>query len=98
MIPSRQTVTLFAGIMTGITLIGATTYFVATRYIRKKRSQMGGVAEEDLGELEDLSDDDLDEEEIALRARLASLRDKRRGRINTAERPLPLITFSELFD
>ena len=96
-VPSRQTITLFGGILSGITLIGATTYFVATRYIRKKRSQedaeLGGA-----DHLEDLSDEDMDEEEIALKARLASLRDKRRGRLVADSRPPPLITFAELFE
>ena len=46
---------LFGVIAAGLTLIGATTYFVATRDIRKKRSSQA----QDLGE-EDGEDDLLD--------------------------------------
>ena len=46
---------LFGVIAAGLTLIGATTYFVATRYIRKKRTSKA----QDLGE-EDGEDDLLD--------------------------------------
>ena len=38
-LPSRQTIGLLGILTAGLTLIGATTYFIATRYLRKKRSQ-----------------------------------------------------------
>ena len=37
LIPTRKTLGLAGLIAFGLTLIGATTYFVATRYVRKKR-------------------------------------------------------------
>lgn len=37
LIPTRKTLGLVGLIAFGLTLIGATTYFVATRYVRKKR-------------------------------------------------------------
>ena len=35
-VPSRQTLGLFGIIAAGLTLIGATTYIVATRFVSKK--------------------------------------------------------------
>ena len=37
LVPSRQTLGIMAAIVGGLTLIGSTTYFFATRYIRNKR-------------------------------------------------------------
>jgi len=88
--PSKATVGLFGVIAAGITLIGATTYIVATRYYRRKRAG------------EDACDDDLDalSDDDDLNFRLSTDR-KRRGLQRKglgAERPPPLITFSELFE
>jgi hypothetical protein len=90
MMPSRQTFTLFAVISCGLTLIGATTYFVATRLMRKKRAAKALLETEDDAEYYDISDDE-DIREMLSRER------KRRGRAS-AYRPPPLITFAELFE
>ena len=81
-------------IAAGLTLIGATTYFVATRYIRNKRSsKKSNLTGEDSCE-----DDMISEDEDDLNYRLSNDR-KRRGLRNRGfERPPPLITFCELFE
>ena len=75
-------------------MIGATTYFVATRYIRNKRSSnKSNLTGEDSCE-----DDMISEDEDDLNYRLSNDR-KRRGLRNRGfERPPPLITFCELFE
>ena len=84
-------------IAAGLTLIGATTYFVATRYIRKKRSSKEHGRS---GSAEDSCEDDLMSDDDDLNYRLSNDR-KRRGlqrRSPGVVRPPPLITFAELFE
>lgn len=71
--------------MAGITLVGATTYFFATRYARSKRQSRDEEAYED--DFENLSD--LEDYRNAAKQRLK----KRRS-----QRAPPLITFAELYE
>ena len=98
LIPSAQTTILFGAIVTGLTLIGATTYFVATRYLRNKsskRSQAKEQREESEEESEYVS-----EEEEDLNEQLFNARQRRSARRNviSSQRSPPLITFAELFE
>ena len=89
--PTKQTFTLLAVIGAGLTLIGATTYFLATRLMHKKRDAKTHLdLEEDTEQYLDISDDE------DFRMRLSSSR-KRRGQ-TSAYRPSPLITFSDLYE
>ena len=81
-----------------MTLIGATTYFVATRYLRKKsskRSKTKELTEESEDESEYMS-----EEEEDLNEQLFNARERRSHRRNviSSQRSPPLITFAELFE
>ncbi len=79
---------LLGVIACGLTLIGATTYFVATRYVRKRRQNRKQNAEE--------SDEDLDYLHDAEDYRSAAKRSSLRK--GATPRPPPLITFAELFE
>ncbi len=46
LVPSRETMGLLGVIACGLTLIGATTYFVATRHVRKRRQNRQQSAED----------------------------------------------------
>ena len=95
MVPSRQTLGLVGVIACGLTLIGATTYFVATRFVRKRRSsrQNAHSKDEQLEEHDYLSDD----EDFSLRFS-DDRRQRNLQRRASARRPPPLITFAELFE
>ena len=85
-------------IVTGLTLIGATTYFVATRYLRNKSSKRNTakeLREESEDEFESMS-----EEEEDLNEQLFNARERRGARRNviSSQRSPPLITFAELFE
>ena len=85
-------------IVTGLTLIGATTYFVATRYLRNKSSKRNTakeLCEESEDEFESMS-----EEEEDLNEQLFNARERRGARRNviSSQRSPPLITFAELFE
>ena len=77
----------------GLTLIGASTYLITTRLLRKKRSRRH--------QYEHLYDDDevdyfSDEEDLDYR--MSEARRKKGKRRPVAERPPPLITFAELYE
>lgn len=57
--PTKQTFTLLTAIGFGLTLIGATTYFVATRLMRKKRDEKTNLEhEEDTEQYQEISDEE----------------------------------------
>ena len=74
----------------GITLIGATTYFFATRYVRKSRQNRQQVSTEDSDCEIDFLDDEEDYRSAAKRHHLR--------KSASSYRPPPLITFAELFE
>ena len=78
-----------------MTLIGATTYFVATRYLRNKSTKRAAKEQESEDEYEYLS-----EEEEDLNEQLYYARERRGARRNviSSQRSPPLITFAELFE
>ena len=108
-VPSRQTLGLFGVIACGLTLIGATTYFVATRLVNKKRDRRRqrrsqqpyadeyGVQEDDEYDAEEIMDDNENEEDFDYRLAYER-KNRRRGKGINAHRPPPLITFAELFE
>lgn len=98
---------LCGAITAGLTLIGTTTYFVATRLIRKKRTRnqksdqndheglMGGDGEyDDFGYMSD--EDDLDYRVRKDRKRRSAA--GMRGGSDTASQRPTIITFVELFE
>ena len=85
MVPSRETLGLFGLLAGGLTLIGATTYFFATRYVR--RSYARKAAESDAEDFEYLSEED-DYRQAG----------KRLLKRCPGKRAPPLITVAELFE
>lgn len=104
-LPSRETVTLCGVIAAGLTLIGTTTYFVATRLIRKRQHsskdaklvQDGDASDVEFDGMSD--DDDLDYRMSIERKRRARRRNMAGGSTTDSPRtPMTLITFAELFE
>ena len=78
-----STVGIFLAASTGLTLVGATSYYIVTRYWRKK-----GHGSKD-ADSDDISDDD---------EYIYKNYDKRKQRIYLNNIPQPLMTFDELHE
>ena len=98
---------LCGAITAGLTLIGTTTYFVATRLIRKKRTRSQKKSTEDDrlmmmegddGEYDEFGYEMSDDDDLDYRVRKDRKRRMMRGRSDaTSPRP-SVITFVELFE